>query len=63
MSFSTIPQRDSMGHSIGYVSPFASKEVDGKKLYKRVHGVVVDCSITGGQLVSLVGAVGLAGVV
>jgi len=45
MSISVIPQRDSMGHPIGYVSPFASKEIDGKKLYKRVHGVVVDCSI------------------
>ena len=23
--------------------PFASKEIDGKKLFKRVHGVCVDC--------------------
>lgn len=35
---SYIPNRDSLGHPVGFMSPFALKEVDGKKLFKRVHG-------------------------
>jgi len=40
-----IPERDSQGHNISTSNPFAAKEIDGKKLYKRVHGVVVDCVV------------------
>jgi hypothetical protein len=39
-----IPDRDSLGHTLQTGSPFSAKEIDGKKLYKREHGVVVNCS-------------------
>lgn len=45
MIITTVPERDSQGHIIGYVAPFASKEVDGMKLYKRVHGITLDCTV------------------
>lgn len=39
-----IPDRDSKGGFYIRNAPFKSKEMDGKKLYKRVHGVVKSCS-------------------
>lgn len=43
MGVHIIPERDSSGHIIQGRSPFAVKEIDGKKLFKRVHGVIIDC--------------------
>lgn len=34
-----VPNRDSNGNVVSTTSPFASKELAGKKLYKRVHGI------------------------
>jgi hypothetical protein len=39
-----IPERDNKGNFYIRNAPFKSKEMDGKKLYKRVHGVVKNCS-------------------
>ena len=40
-----IPDKDSSNRAITYFSPFGLKEVDGKKLFKRIHGVLVDCVV------------------
>ena len=40
-----IPERDSSGKIINPSErPFATKEIDGKSLFKREHGVVVNCT-------------------
>ena len=40
-----IPNRDSAGNPINYVPAFADKKTtDGKKLYKRMHGITYACS-------------------
>ena len=39
-----IPERDNKGNFYIRNAPFKSKELDGKKLSKRVHGLVVNCS-------------------
>jgi hypothetical protein len=45
MGVHVIPERDSSGHIIhGVDRPFASKQIDGKDLFKREHGIVVNCS-------------------
>ena len=44
MNITIVPERDSQGKVINRLAPFGSKELDGKKLFKRVHGVVVACS-------------------
>lgn len=36
---------DSAGHTINRMAPFQTKELDGKKLFKRVHGMIVDCVV------------------
>lgn len=40
---SYLPDRDSNGHIILHQNPFAAKEIDGKKLFKRVHGATKAC--------------------
>lgn len=63
-----IPDRDSEGHVIQRMEPFGSKTVNGKKLYKRVHGLKQDvvvgnnyfnftvpyaaCKITGAEFIN-----------
>jgi len=44
MSSSWLPERDNKGNFYLRNAPFKSKEVEGKSLFKRVHGVVVNCS-------------------
>ena len=45
MSINIMPERDSNGRVINSSErPFATKEIDGKSLFKREHGIVVNCS-------------------
>lgn len=44
MGIHVMPEVDNTGKPINKTSPFASKSIDGKSLFKRVHGVVLECS-------------------
>lgn len=40
-----LPDRDSKGHAVNTSSPFGAKEIDGKKLFKRVNGMRKACIV------------------
>ena len=40
-----IPEKDASGNFVTRIAPFAAKSVGQEKLYKRVHGVTIDCSV------------------
>lgn len=44
MNITSVPERDSAGNIINRTAAFSVKEIDGKSLFKREHGVVVNCS-------------------
>ena len=49
---SYIPERDVNGKTLHYTSPFADKILpDGKKLYKRVHGVKHTCAVGNNDII------------